>query len=54
MDLTETDWENVGWIHLAQVTHQWWAIVNMVKNLQVLVPWKLGNSGKLLVESCES
>jgi hypothetical protein len=28
----------VEWIHLAQNRDQWWALVNAVMNLQVLVP----------------
>jgi hypothetical protein len=35
IDLTEIGWEGVGWIHLAQYRDQWWALVNMVMNLQV-------------------
>jgi hypothetical protein len=36
MDLREIGWEIVGWIHLAQDRDPWWALVNMVMNLQVL------------------
>jgi hypothetical protein len=35
----EIGWEGVEWIHLAQDRDQWWAFVNMVVNLQDLVPW---------------
>jgi hypothetical protein len=35
MDLRETDWEGVNWIHLAQDRDQWQAVVNMVINLWV-------------------
>jgi hypothetical protein len=28
-------WEGVDWIYLAQDRNQWWALVNMVMNLQV-------------------
>jgi hypothetical protein len=38
MDLRETGWEDVEWIHLAQDRDQWWALVNTVMNLRVLVP----------------
>jgi hypothetical protein len=38
MGLREIGWEGVEWIHLAQDRDQWWALVNMVMNLQVLVP----------------
>jgi hypothetical protein len=38
MDLRETGWGSVKWIQLAQVRDQWWAFVNMVMNLRVLVP----------------
>jgi len=31
----------VDWIHLAQDMDQWWALVKMVINSQVL--WKAGN-----------
>jgi hypothetical protein len=36
MDLKETGWEGIHWIHLAQDKGMWWALVNMVMNLQVL------------------
>jgi hypothetical protein len=35
MDLRETEWEGVEWMHLAQDEDWWWAFVNMVRNLQV-------------------
>jgi hypothetical protein len=35
MDLKETGWEGVDWMHLAQDRDQWWAVVNMVMNLRV-------------------
>jgi len=35
MDLTETEWEDTDWIHLAQDRKRWQALVNMVMNLQV-------------------
>jgi hypothetical protein len=35
VDLKEIGWEGVNWIHLAQDRDQWWAILNMVMNLQV-------------------
>jgi hypothetical protein len=38
MDLMETGWGNVDWIQLAQDRDRWRALVNMVMNLQVLVP----------------
>jgi hypothetical protein len=38
MDLTEIGW-GVEWIHLAQKREWWWAVVNEVMNLWVLVPW---------------
>jgi hypothetical protein len=31
-------WEGVEWIHLAQDRDQWWAFMNTVMNLWVLVP----------------
>jgi hypothetical protein len=34
MALTETDWEGVDWINLAQNRDNW-TLVNMVMNLQV-------------------
>jgi hypothetical protein len=36
MDLQETEWSGMDWIHLAHNTDQWRALVNMVMNLQVL------------------
>jgi hypothetical protein len=38
MDLRETGWGDVEWIHLAQDRDRW-ALVNAVMNLQVLAPW---------------
>jgi hypothetical protein len=35
MDLREISWEGVDWMHLAQDTEQWRAVVNTVKNLWV-------------------
>jgi hypothetical protein len=32
MNLTEIGWDGVDWIHLAQGTYQWWALVNIVMN----------------------
>jgi hypothetical protein len=41
MDLRETGWKCLAWIHLAQDTDQLWVLVNMVINLWV--PWKVGH-----------
>jgi hypothetical protein len=38
MDLRETDWGSVEWIHLAQDRGRWRAFVNTVMNLRVLAP----------------
>jgi hypothetical protein len=35
MNLRETGWEGVDWIHLAEERDQWWAVVNTVMNLQI-------------------
>jgi hypothetical protein len=35
MDLSEIGWEGVDCMHPAQDRDQWWALVNMVVNLQV-------------------
>jgi len=35
MDIREMELGGVGWIHLAQVRDQWWALVNTVMNLRV-------------------
>jgi hypothetical protein len=35
MDLREIGWEDVDWIHLAQVKGQWRAVVNTAMNLRV-------------------
>jgi hypothetical protein len=37
IDLRETGWEGVEWIHLAQDWDQWQAVVKMVMNLWDLV-----------------
>jgi hypothetical protein len=34
MDIKETGWEDVDWIHLAQDRDLWWALVNTVINLR--------------------
>jgi hypothetical protein len=38
MDLRETGWGCVEWIHLAQDRDRWRALVNAVMNLRVLAP----------------
>jgi hypothetical protein len=38
MDLRETGWEGMEWIHLAQDRDRWRAVVNAVMNLRVLAP----------------
>jgi hypothetical protein len=35
MDLRETGWEGVDWIHLAQERDKWQALVNTVTNLRI-------------------
>jgi len=35
MDLSETRWEGVDWIHLAQDGGQWQHLVNMAMNLHI-------------------
>jgi len=35
MNLTETGWEGVDWMHLAQDRNHWWALVNTVMKLRV-------------------
>jgi hypothetical protein len=35
MDLRETGFGDVDWIHLAQDKDRWWAVVNTVMNLRV-------------------
>jgi hypothetical protein len=36
LDLREIGWRDMDWIHLAQDRYQWWAVVNIAMNLQVL------------------
>jgi hypothetical protein len=36
MDLKEVGWEGMDWIALAQDKDRWWALVNVVMNVQVL------------------
>jgi hypothetical protein len=38
MDLEEIGWGDVEWIHVAQVSDHWGAVVNAVMNLWVLAP----------------
>jgi hypothetical protein len=42
MDLRETGWCGMGWIHLAQDRDQWRALVNTVMNLRI--PYNVGKS----------
>jgi hypothetical protein len=35
MDLRETGWEGMDWIHLAEDTNHWQAFVNTVMDKQV-------------------
>lgn len=44
MDPIEIWYEGMAWVHLAQDRENWWALVNIVMNLQV--PQKVG---KLLI-----
>jgi hypothetical protein len=41
MDLRETGWEGVDWMHVAQNRGKWRTFVNTVMNLRV--PLKAGN-----------
>jgi hypothetical protein len=41
MDLRETGWSGLDWIHLTEDRDQWQAFVNTVTNLQV--PYYVGN-----------
>ena len=34
MDLQEVGWEGMEWVYLAQDRERWWALVNVVMNLQ--------------------
>jgi hypothetical protein len=38
MDLRETGWGAVEWIHLVQDRDRWWALMNAAINLRVLAP----------------
>jgi hypothetical protein len=44
MVLREIGWEGVKWTDLAQDRNWWWALVNMVMNLWVLVPELISQS----------
>jgi len=35
MGITDTKWESVDWIHLAQDTDKWQVLVNMIMSLNV-------------------
>jgi len=35
MDLKDMGWVGMDWIHLTQNKGKWWALVNIVMNLQV-------------------
>jgi hypothetical protein len=45
MYLREIGWEGVEWIHTAQGRDWWWAFVNTVMNLRVLVLWSWWHRG---------
>jgi len=34
-DIKEIGWKGVEWIYLAHGRDQWWAVVNIVTNLQI-------------------
>jgi hypothetical protein len=36
INLRDMGWEGVDWMHLPQDRDQWWDLVNVVMNLQVL------------------
>jgi hypothetical protein len=38
MDLRDSGWGSLEWTQLAQDRDWWWALVNMVMNLQLLAP----------------
>jgi hypothetical protein len=38
MDVREIGWGSVEWIHVAENRDWWWAVVNAVMNLQILMP----------------
>jgi hypothetical protein len=35
MDLRETGWEGVDWIHMSQDREEWWAVVITIMSLWV-------------------
>jgi hypothetical protein len=35
MDHRKIGWDSVDWMHVAQDRDQWWAVVEMVMNIQV-------------------
>jgi hypothetical protein len=35
VDLKEMGWVSIEWIHLAQDSVWWWALVNMIMNLLI-------------------
>jgi len=35
MDIREVGWGSLDWVELAQDRDSWWALVNIVMNLQV-------------------
>jgi hypothetical protein len=42
MDLGETEWEGVDWIHLAEDGDHWQALFNTAMNLYVWSGWSVG------------
>jgi hypothetical protein len=44
----------VLWIHLALDRDHWWALVNAVMNLRVLVPWSYLTKFSRLLSFCKS
>ena len=40
MDLKEIGYDDVGWIHMAQDTDKWWALVDRKTNMGVFESWQ--------------
>jgi hypothetical protein len=50
IDTSETGYEDVEWIHLAQAWDRWRHLVNMVMNLRVLAPQSLVRTVSIWIE----
>ena len=42
VDLAETAWKGMDWIHLAHEREEWWVVVSTVMNFRILYDYTMG------------